>query len=62
VKNTILENAIKKITIVYGQAKCSDCETVFALENIYDACPNCKSYLKHIIKGKELLVKRLEVS
>ena len=32
------------------------------LDNIYDACPKCNSYLKGIIKGKELLVKSLEVS
>ncbi len=62
VKNTVLENAIKKINIIQGEAKCSDCDTVFKLDNIYDACPNCKSYLKGITKGKELLVKRLELS
>jgi len=62
VKNTVLENATKKIKIIHGEAQCSDCETVFKLDNIYDACPNCKSYLKGILKGKELLVKSLEVS
>ena len=62
VKGTVLQNAIKKITVVHGQAKCLDCDTTFELDNIYDACPNCKSYLKGIIKGKELLVKSLEVS
>ncbi|WP_142786364.1 hydrogenase maturation nickel metallochaperone HypA/HybF [Changchengzhania lutea] len=62
VKDTVLENAIKKINVIYGEAKCFDCDTSFKLDNIYDACPNCKSYLKGIIKGKELLVKFLEVS
>ena len=62
VKDTVLENAIKKINIIHGEAKCSDCDTIFKLDNIYDACPNCNSYLKGIIKGKELLVKSLEVS
>ncbi len=62
VKDTVLENAIKKINVIHGEAKCSDCETIFKLDNIYDACPNCNSYLKGIIKGKELLVKSLEVS
>lgn len=62
VKNTVLENAIKKINIIEGEAKCGDCDTVFKLKNIYDPCPNCNSYLKGIIKGKELLVKSLEVS
>lgn len=62
VKNTVLENAIKKINIIEGEAKCGDCDTVFKLNNIYDPCPNCNGYLKGIIKGKELLVKSLEVS
>ncbi len=62
VKNTVLEHAVKKMNIIHGEAKCSDCDTVFTLDTIYDACPNCKSYLKGILKGKELLVKSLEVS
>ncbi len=62
VKNTVLENAIKKINIIHGEAKCSDCDTIFKLDNIYDACPNCNSYVKGVTKGKELLVKSLEVS
>ena len=62
VKDTVLEHAVKKINIIHGEAKCSDCCTVFKLDNIYDACPKCNSYLKGIIKGKELLVKSLEVS
>ena len=62
VKNTVLEKATKKIKVIHGEAKCSDCDTIFKLDNIYDACPNCKGYLKGIIKGKELLVKSLEVS
>ena len=62
VKNTVLETAEKRIIKVDGEAKCSDCDLVFKLDNIYDSCPRCKSYLKHITKGKELLVKSLEVS
>ncbi len=62
VKDTVLEYAEKKIKVIHGEARCSDCETMFKLDNIYDACPNCKSYLKAILKGKELLVKSLEVS
>ena len=62
VKDTVLEHAERKIQIIEGKAKCGDCETIFKVAQVYDACPNCNSYLKHIIKGKELLVKSLEVS
>lgn len=61
VKDSVLENAVKKINIIYGKAKCSDCDTIFKLDNIFDACPNCNSFLKYILQGKELRVKALEV-
>ena len=62
VKNTVLEHSEKRINIIEGEAKCGDCDHIFKLKNVFDPCPRCNSYLKHIIKGKELLVKSLEVS
>jgi len=62
VKDTVLEHAEKKVTIVNAEARCDECQTHFKLDTIYEACPNCNSYLKTIIKGKELIVKSLEVS
>ncbi len=62
VKDTVLESAVKKITIVKAKAKCMDCDTVFDIKYIYDSCPKCNSFLKGIMKGKELRVKALEVS
>lgn len=61
VKDTVLEHALKEITVIKGEGKCVDCETEFAMENIYDCCPNCSSNFKGILKGKELKVKALEV-
>lgn len=62
VKGTVLEHAEKKIHIIGAKAKCLDCETTFNIAYIYDSCPNCKSFLKGIIQGKELRVKALEIS
>jgi len=62
VKNTVLETAKKKINIIEGIAKCGDCSHTFKLKNVYDSCPKCNSYLKSIIKGKELRVVCLEVT
>ena len=62
VKETILEKAVKKIKIIKGEAKCEECGHVFKLKQLYDTCPDCGSYLKTITKGKELLVKSLELS
>jgi len=61
VKDSVLENAEKEITIIKGVAICADCNTEFYLENIYDSCPKCNSNFKGIIQGKELRVKSLEV-
>lgn len=62
VKNTVLENAEKKIQIIQAQAKCIDCDAIYTIENMYDACPTCGSFFKTILQGKELRVKSLEVS
>jgi len=62
VKNTVLEHAEKRINIIEGEAKCGDCQHIFKVKYIYDCCPKCNSYLKGIIKGKELRIKYLEVS
>jgi len=62
VKNTVLETAEKKINVVEGTAKCGDCGHTFKLKKVYDSCPNCNSYLKTILKGKELRIVCLEVT
>jgi hydrogenase nickel incorporation protein HypA/HybF len=61
VKDTVLENARKKINIISAKGKCMDCDLVFSIDHLYDTCPKCKSNLKGIIQGKELRVKALEV-
>ncbi|MCF6295886.1 MAG: hydrogenase maturation nickel metallochaperone HypA [Flavobacteriaceae bacterium] len=61
VRNTVLENAVKKIDIIKAKAKCVDCDTVFNINYLYDSCPSCNSNFKGIIQGKELRVKALEV-
>jgi len=60
-KGTMLENAKKVIHKVKGKAKCSQCEAIFEIDNLYDACPHCNEYFKEIIQGKELRIKYLTV-
>lgn len=61
VKNTVLEHARRHIHKIKAKGKCIDCDTVFEMEHLYDACPRCKSNFKGILQGKELRVKALEV-
>ena len=62
VKDTVLEHAERKIDIIDGWARCVDCETEFPLDHIFDSCPECNSYFKNVVRGKELRVKALEVT
>jgi hydrogenase nickel incorporation protein HypA/HybF len=61
VQDSVLEKAERKIDIVPAQAICNDCATAFDLENHYDSCPQCGSYFKNIMKGREMRVIALEV-
>jgi hydrogenase nickel incorporation protein HypA/HybF len=61
VKNTVLENAEIKIEIIQARAKCIDCDTIYPIENIYDACTGCGSFFKALLQGKELRVKSLDI-
>jgi hydrogenase nickel incorporation protein HypA/HybF len=59
VKNTILENAVKKINRIEGKARCSVCDTEFTITELYEPCPFCNCYQQTVIGGKELRLKRL---
>ncbi len=62
VKDTVLEGAERVINKIAGRARCLECDKQYALQHLYDGCPYCGSYFKDIMKGKELLVRSLELS
>lgn len=62
VQETVLAEAEKHIEYIQAQAKCLECETIFQVQNIYDACPKCNSYFKDVFQGNELKIKALVVS
>lgn len=59
VKDSVLEKAVKSVHKIKARAKCVDCNTEYPIKNTYDSCPKCDSFLKIILKGKELRVKSL---
>ncbi len=61
VNNSVLQNAEKEIKIIKAKARCMDCNYVFDLEHLFDACPKCGSYFKDVFQGKEMRVKSIEV-
>lgn len=60
VEETVLEKAEKRIHKIQAEAICGDCDHLFKIKHIHDSCPKCGSFLKNVIKGKELRVKSLD--
>jgi len=58
---TVLEHAKRKTRYIEARAKCQDCGNEFEIDNFYDECPSCQSYMKELLSGKELRVKSLTV-
>jgi len=61
VEGSVLQNAEKRIHIIEAKAKCLECDTVFDMQNLFDACPKCGSHFKNIFQGKEMRVKSIEI-
>lgn len=61
VKDTRLEKAERTTHIIKARAVCADCGNIFDVQQAYDACPSCRSFVKKIIQGKELKLKALYI-
>jgi hydrogenase nickel incorporation protein HypA/HybF len=60
-KGSILQNAKIIINKIKAKAQCLNCNSEFEVENLFDACPQCKSYTTQLLCGKEMQVKSLLV-
>jgi hydrogenase nickel incorporation protein HypA/HybF len=61
IKDTLLHGAEVKIYEIEGKARCKKCQTLFGTEEVYCACPNCKSFENELVQGQELRVRSIEV-
>ncbi len=61
VKNTLLENAQRKIISIPAKAECLECNSIFSMTTFYEPCPSCKSFTIKIIQGKELKIKSINI-
>ena len=61
VKTSPLENATCHITTISARAICRACNAEYELDFLYDDCPECGSFQKHITQGQELRIKNLEL-
>lgn len=62
VANTVLQDAERIIEQPPGEAICLECSTTFPIKKQFDACPNCQSYFKEVIRGKELNVRSMALT
>ena len=59
IKSTLLEGSKRSINRIAGEGRCTDCNSVFLMQQQYEPCPACGQYLIKTEKGKELRVKSL---
>ena len=60
-KGSILENAELKICMVPGLAECEDCDEIFNVVEHKGYCPNCGSFDKTVLSGKDFTIREIVV-
>ncbi len=60
-RGSLAEGAALEIIQVPGQAWCLPCARTVAVQQRFDACPDCGSYQLQVTGGEEMKVKELEV-
>lgn len=58
-KDSSLEQAKLELIIEDAIAKCNSCNQEFTITKLYEPCPNCGSFEKNILKGKDMLVESI---
>ena len=61
VKGSILEQAKLTVNIVPGLAECEDCDEIFNVVEHKGFCPNCGSFEKTVLSGKDFTVREIIV-
>ncbi len=61
VKGSILENAKLNIQMVPGLAECEECDEIFNVVENKGWCPNCGSFEKTVLSGKDFSIREIIV-
>ena len=61
VKGSILEQAKLVIHMVPGLAECDDCDEIFNVVEHRGVCPNCGSFQKTVLSGKDFTIREIIV-
>ena len=60
-KGSILERAGLTIHMVPGLAECDDCDEIFNVVDNKGICPNCGSFRKTVLSGKDFTIREIVV-
>jgi hydrogenase nickel incorporation protein HypA/HybF len=59
VPGTVLERARRNIRYVPARARCLECAHEFAMQQLFETCPQCGSFFNDLLEGRELKIKSL---
>lgn len=59
-ENSIASGAVLEIESIPVVAKCSDCSTLFEVENLTFICPECGAPALELVSGRELSLLNIE--
>lgn len=62
VMDTELKDTELVLEIVPGMAECNECDEIFNVVEHEGYCPNCGSFDKDVLTGKDFLIKEILVS
>ena len=60
-KDSILRDAKLTIHVVPGMAECEDCDEIFNVVEHKGYCPNCGSFDKTVLSGKDFSIREIVV-
>ena len=61
VEDTFLKNTKLVLNIVPGMAECDECNEVFHVVEHKGYCPNCGSFEKTILTGRDFLIREIHI-
>ena len=61
VKDSLLAHTKLRINIVPGLAECDECDEIFNVTEQKGYCPNCGSFEKTVLSGKEFIIREIVV-
>ena len=61
VKGSLLQDAALTIRVIPGFAECDDCDEIFNVIEHKGYCPNCGSFSKTVLSGKDFTIREIVV-